>query len=687
MSAEKYAEWLVNNADKRGTPEFDTVAEAYKAARAEPEQAKQDQPTLRQKVQSSAPMRVLQGIRDPIDAAAQLLPRGLEFASSAGGLAPNPVSRFFGEEAQRVDEGIAQNERAYQQARLSTGQQGADIARFGGNVVSPANLAVAARLPVATSLTGRAAQGFGLGAVGGGLQPVNTEENPDFAATKAGQMALGGATGAVATPIMGAIGDRLARFVSGKLQSVKGPNVTRINQITEEFARSSGIDWDSMGAAQRAELQQQVFDAAKQYVGKDPKVASRIADFKRLDMPYTLGQVTRDPMQFATEKNLTQLPGTGDPLRERFMQQGAQMQRRIGAFASGAQEDQPAGNQLVQALRNYDEKLSSNVSAAYRKARESAGKDAEVPMQGLAQDFADVLDRFGDKVPSGVRNNFAKYGLGADAQGMNQRKLFTVEEADKLLKVINANQSNDPAVNASLSELRNAVKKAIVQDAGVVDVFSPARSAASQRFKLQEAIPALEASASGTVNPDTFVQNFILSKSAQTAQVKQMANVLAQNNPEAFLQAKSQIGAYLQRKAFGENLTGDKPFSPDRFQAAIREIGTEKLGAFYTPDEISQLQRIARVGSYMESVPFASKPNVSGNWGAITSMATNFPGTPQSAALVNALRNSVGNQMNVNKALSAEIPRQLSAQEIRLLSRALSAGAVTSGIAGAEPLK
>jgi hypothetical protein len=68
-------------------------------------------------------------------------------------------------------------------------------------------------------------------------------------------------------------------------------------------------------------------------------------------------------------------------------------------------------------------------------------------------------------------------------------------------------------------------------------------------------------------------------------------------------------------------------------------------------------------------------------------MATNFPGIPQSAALVNALRNSVGNQMNVNKALSAEIPRQLSAQEIRLLSRALSAGAVTSGVAGAEPLK
>lgn len=687
MSAEKYAEWLVNNADKRGTPEFDTVAEAYKAARAAPEQAEPTGPTLRQKVQASAPMRLVQGMRDPIDAGAQLLPRGLEFITSAGGYAPNPVSEFFGAEAQKVDTGIAENERAYQQARTATGQQGMDIARFGGNVASPANLAIAARLPVATSLGGRIWQGAALGGAGGALQPVNVEENPDFVETKRGQMALGAIYGGVATPALGAVGDRVGKFVASKLSSMRGPQITTINQTTEEFARSSGLDWDSMAAPQREALQQQVIAAAKQYAGNDPKVAARIADFKQLDMPYTLGQVTRDPLQFATEKNLTQLAGTGDPLRERFMQQGAQLQQRVGNFAAGANEAQTAGQKLALALRNYDEKLSKGVGAAYKQAREAAGKDAEVPMQGLAQDFAEVLDTFGDKVPSGVKQNFAKYGLGTDGAGTTQRKLFTVEEADKLLKVINANQSNDPATNSALSSLRSAVKKAVVQDAGVEDVFTPARTAAAQRFKLQEAIPALEASANGTVNPDTFVQNFILGKSAQTGQVKQMAAVLKENSPEAFAEAKVQIGAYLQRKAFGENLAGDKPFSPERFQTALRELGTEKLSAFFTPDEISQLQRVARVGSYIEAVPNASKPNVSGNWGAITNMATNFPGVPQSLALVNALRNSASNQMNVNRALSGNVPRQLSADEVRLLSRALATGGLASGAAGAQPLQ
>ena len=40
-TAEQYAEWIVRNADKRGTPEFETVAAAYKAARAQTQRPEQ----------------------------------------------------------------------------------------------------------------------------------------------------------------------------------------------------------------------------------------------------------------------------------------------------------------------------------------------------------------------------------------------------------------------------------------------------------------------------------------------------------------------------------------------------------------------------------------------------------------------------------------------------------------------
>lgn len=43
--AEQYADWIVKNADKRGTPEFETVAKAYQAARQAPV-ATQEQPAV-----------------------------------------------------------------------------------------------------------------------------------------------------------------------------------------------------------------------------------------------------------------------------------------------------------------------------------------------------------------------------------------------------------------------------------------------------------------------------------------------------------------------------------------------------------------------------------------------------------------------------------------------------------------
>lgn len=642
------------------------------------EAEQQGKPTLRQKIVASGPARLLQGMRDPIDAGAQLLPRGLEMLTSAGGLAPNPVSEFFGKEAKRVDVGISDAERELEQARAATGQTGFDAMRMGGNFISPANLAIASKLPAMATTGQRVLGGALAGATGGALTPVNTAENRDFAATKAGQTVLGAGAGAVLTPIAGAVGD----FLTKQISKLRGPQQITISKTAEEFARSQGLDWESMGRPQREALQQQVLDAAKQYAGKDPAAMLRIADFKAEGMPYTLGQVTRDPAQFELEKNLSQLAGTGAPLKQRFSEQGATLRNKLGAYGGGAQEEQAAGQSIVAALRNYDETLRKGVSNAYTQARQSAGKDADVPLQGLSQDFAEVLDTFGEKVPGAVRANFAKYGVGPDK--LTQQKVFTVEEADRLLKVINANQSNDPATNAALSALRGAVKKSVTQDAGVADVFAPARGLAAQRFKIQDAIPALEASASGAANPDTFVRNFILSKTAQTRQVQQMAEALRGESPEAFKEARAQVGAYLQRKAFGENSAGDKAFSPERFQTALRELGTEKLSAFFTPQEITQMQRLSRIGAYIDAVPNASKPNTSGNWGAIMS---NIPFMPQSAALIGALKSGMSNQLNVNRALAAEPAAKLSPQQIEALSRVLAAGGVGAGAFTAQPLK
>jgi len=638
-------------------------------ARLEAEQAQK--PTTRQQVQASFPMRVLQGARDPIDAGAQLLPRGLQFVTSAGGMAPNAVSEWFGKEAQGVDQGISENEAQYEAARRATGQEGFDAGRFVGNVVSPANAAIAARLPAGATTAGRVGTGMALGASGGALSPVNTQNNPDFAGTKAGQMLVGGIAGGVLTPIAGKVADKFASYIASK----RAPSELVMQKSAQDIAQEMGLDYSAMTARQRTSLMDEIRTALQANLGKDPAAAMRKADFEAEGMPFLTGQATRDPLQFAAEKNLAQ---GNKEIASVLQQQGAQLRSNIGKYGMGAAPEQQAGPTLINALRNYSDKLGEGVKGAYTVARNSAGKDAEVPMQGLAQDFATVLDNFGDKIPSGVLNQFKKYGI-LEGGDMTQRKIFTVEEADKLLKVINANQSSDKATNAALTALRGAVKKAVTEDAGADDVFAGARKLAAEKFRLEDAVPALEASASGAANPDTFVTNFIVSKNAQTPQVQQLAKILREQDPQAFSEARAQVGAYLQRQALGENLAGDKAIRPEMYAKALRQFGEEKLGAFFTPQEISSMQRNARIAAYIDSVPNASRPNTSGNWQAISNVAQKLPFMPTTLALGGALKSTVGNQLDAARALSGKLPTNPTPEEIAFISKVLGGGAVATG--------
>ncbi len=638
-------------------------------ARLEAEQAQK--PTARQQFQASIPMRVWQGMRDPIDAGAQLLPRGLEFVSSAGGLAPNPVSEWFGKEAQSVDQGISENEAEYEAARRATGQEGYDAARLTGNIFSPANAAIASRLPAAVSTGGRVATGMALGAAGGGLSPVNTQNNPDFAGTKAGQVVIGGIGGAILTPIAGKVADKFASYIASK----RVPSELVMQKSVTEIAKDLGLDYAAMTSGQKTALMDEVRKALQANLGKDPAAALRKADFEAEGLPFLLGQATRDPLQFAAEKNLAQ---GNKEIASVLQQQGSQLRQKIGGYGIGASPEQQAGPTLIAALRNYDSKLGEGVKSAYTAAKNSVGKDAEIPMQGLAQDFAQVLDNFGDKIPSGVLNQFKKYGV-IEGGDMTQRKLFTVEEADKLLKVINANQSSDKATNAALAALRGAVKKAVTEDAGADDVFAGARRLAAEKFRIQDAVPALEASASGAANPDTFVSNFIVSKSAQTDQVRKMAQILRDTDPQAFSEARAQVGAYLQRQAMGENLAGDKAIRPEMYAKALREIGEGKLSAFFSPLEIASMQRQARIAAYIDSVPNASRPNTSGNWQAITNVAQRMPGMPTALALGGALKSGIGSQLDATRALSGKLPTNPTPEDIALVSKFLSGGALAAG--------
>ena len=203
-TADDYASWIVQNADKKGTPEFETVAQAYQLA-------KQETKTV------AAPVtimdKVARGLRDPIDGGAQLLTKMLpDSVVQAGNKANNWLADKTGLVGRLPDGGVDQQvregEAAYQDQRKAAGESGFDGYRMMGNVASPANLALASRLPQMATLGGRVAAGALGGTATSALNPVTGGNS--FAAEKGKQLAIGGAFGAATPAVTGGI----ARMIS-----------------------------------------------------------------------------------------------------------------------------------------------------------------------------------------------------------------------------------------------------------------------------------------------------------------------------------------------------------------------------------------------------------------------------------------------------------------------------------------
>lgn len=186
--------------------------------------------------------KFLRGIRDPIDAGAQLLTNVLPqsvvnagnrlnnyIAEKTGLVAPvktevTQSDLVTGDTSTGVNRMIQQAEREYQLRRAASGESGLDGYRIAGNVLNPANLAIASRLPQAATLAGRVGIGALGGASSGALTPVM---EGDFATEKLKQIAAGGAVGGALPVLTGAA----ARVIS--------PNASRNANL--QMLRKEGV--------------------------------------------------------------------------------------------------------------------------------------------------------------------------------------------------------------------------------------------------------------------------------------------------------------------------------------------------------------------------------------------------------------------------------------------------------------
>ncbi len=260
----------------------------------DPSMVKWDEPA-KPKGEISRTEKVLRGIKDPIDGGAQLLTKLLPqsvvdagnsannwLADKTGLVAKLPernVSSLITGQKTGVDGLIQQQEADYQSKRASAGETGFDGYRTLGNVISPANLAIAAKAPAAATLGARVATG----AVGGGasalLNPVNGE---DFWKEKAKQVGAGALGGGVVPVLTGGVARLISpnASINPQLQALRAEGVRptvgqalggAANRI-EEKLQSVPIIGDAIQNARQAagaDLSKAAVNRALKPIGKE----------------------------------------------------------------------------------------------------------------------------------------------------------------------------------------------------------------------------------------------------------------------------------------------------------------------------------------------------------------------------------------------------------------------------------
>lgn len=226
---------------------------------------------------------IAQGLRDPVDAGAQLLTNVLPRGFVTGG---NRLNNWLADKTGLVgrlpeggvDQAVRAQNAAYEASRGP--DAGIDWVRGATNVLHPANLALGAAMPVANTVRGALALGTAAGAVGGALTPA-TSTTEDFATEKLKQVGFGAAGGAAAVPVAGAVGRIIspAASTNPQIQALRaegirptvGQTLGGVANRVEEKLTSVPLLGDAIAGARRgaaADLNRAAYNRALAPIGQ-----------------------------------------------------------------------------------------------------------------------------------------------------------------------------------------------------------------------------------------------------------------------------------------------------------------------------------------------------------------------------------------------------------------------------------
>lgn len=510
------------------------------------------------------------------------------------------------------------------------GDPGIDWWRLGGNVAATLP-AVAVPGGASMKLLNRMGAGAAGGAIASGVQFV--PEGESRAQRTAEGAVLGGVAPAAIQAVKGGAG-RLMDFVRPSVSTAVPQQAQRIAGELEIKLQQQGVDWNKLTTEVRSSLMD---DAAKTLNAGgtlDDVMLQRKALIESVGAKPTRAAVSRAPKDWQEEMNLRGGPG-GEVIMKRHSDNAAAMQDYLQKLRTGTGGKTgtaiETGESAVGAIKKLDADKDAAVGKLYDAFRASGAQDAAVPPSKIADAMGKVADEIGhENIPPAVMTRLREFGL-VDGK---QTKLLTVNEADKLNRLLNNNNPGNGPASTAIGRIKAAVNQALldVEPAGKegVEALKTARAAAAQRFAERDASAGISA-AVDDVAPDRFVQKFIINAPARDMKATLAELRKSADGVQAVKDVKGRVMDTLLMKATGASNVDDlvgKPFSGARFGKALDAIEPEKLHALFSLSEVESLRALQKASKLLtEEVPF-SDVNHSKTAAALANLLQKIGSTP-----------------------------------------------------------
>lgn len=526
--------------------------------------------------------KLLKGAVDPIEGGAQLLTNVLPESWVKAGNQFNNKLADMGLPVARIPDGgvnelVQQNEAEYQARRraseprsitsLVTGQQqdpGFDWWRLGGNILSPANLALA-RIPSANSLRGRVVLGGLSGAVSSALNPVT--QTGDYWGQKQDQVALGSVTGgAVPAAVAG-----VSRVIRPNASANPNVAMLRAEGVRPTVGQTLGGRWNAleeklqsmpvigdMIASQRgrslrefnqasinravAPINQRIEGIGQGAVQQAGDAISNVYD----DALNRAGAFVQD-RQFAQEvgqlRQMTQ--GMTPPMRERF--------NRVYQDLIASRTSQ-AGGMTSRTFKDVDSELGQ-LAGRYGRSQMASEQDLGDALIELQASVRRQMVRARPGVANDLANADAGWANlvrieGAAKSAKNNEGVFTPAQLNQAVQAADRSVRKRATARgtALMQDLGNAGQAVLgnkVPNSGTADRLWMGAGTLAGTGAINPAIPAgILGGAALYTDPVQNALTFLLTQRPQAAQA--VANALRQSTP-ALVPAAAQVSTNLLR--------------------------------------------------------------------------------------------------------------------------------------------